>query len=153
MGHNVGAKAESAVEKSKKVKASERTPEQIIADIRRNFAAGLAVPPDDQKFLLGEYERVHLTLAEAIATNTTLKQALESIRTENLELTAKVEEFRAVYEQENRRTTLQVDTFSEVRGALAEPASSADNIFDEACLDEITAFLKSETDKWKASLG
>ena len=109
MGHSVSKAANNAVEKSKKVKAADRTDLQIIADMRRNFAAGLAVTADDQKWLLGEYERVHLTLAEAIATNTTLKQALESVRTENLELTAKVEEFRDVYEQENRSTVVKVE--------------------------------------------
>lgn len=134
MGHNVGAKAESAVEKSKKVKPSERTPEQILADIRRNLSSGLAVTPQDQRWLLVEYDKntgallgacdVAAVLGDKIAD---LKALISQLRAEGArqdaviaELQAKLEEFRAVYEQENRRTTLQVDTLAPVPEILVE---------------------------------
>ena len=56
MGKNVGTVAAEAVKKSEKVKASERTGEQVLADIRRNLAAHLAVTPNDVRFLLAQYD-------------------------------------------------------------------------------------------------
>ena len=50
------AVADKAVAKSQKKVATERTPEEVLKGIRGNFAAGLAVTPDDQKFLLGLYD-------------------------------------------------------------------------------------------------
>lgn len=56
MGHNVGNQAERSVQKSKKVALKDRTPEQILKEIRSNLASRNAVTPDDQRFLLAAYD-------------------------------------------------------------------------------------------------
>jgi hypothetical protein len=56
MGHNVGEAAARSVRKSEKTKLAERTPEQILKDIRNNLAAKLAVTPGDTQFLLDSYD-------------------------------------------------------------------------------------------------
>lgn len=56
MGHNVGKAADNAVQKSAVKKAVERTPEQILKDIRNHLDAKLAVTPDDVRFLLAQYD-------------------------------------------------------------------------------------------------
>jgi len=48
--------SKTAEKSQTKVSPSERTPEQRFADIRRNLAGKLAVTPDDQRFLLAEYD-------------------------------------------------------------------------------------------------
>jgi hypothetical protein len=60
MGKNVGAVAAQAVQKSEKVKTAERTGDQILADVRRNLGARLAVTPDDVRFLLAQYDGLRL---------------------------------------------------------------------------------------------
>jgi len=115
MGKNVGEVAAQAVKKSEKVKASERTGDQILLDIRRNIAAHLAVTPDDVRFLLSQYDKAALIIDIAVK-NDILKTA------EIAALEAKIEEFRSVYEQENRRTTLRVDV-RETDEQTDEPAS------------------------------
>jgi len=62
MGHNVGKAADNAVQRSAVKKASERTSDQILLDIRRNLDAKLAVTPDDVRFLLAEYDREHMAV-------------------------------------------------------------------------------------------
>lgn len=57
MGHN----GTQAAAKKEKVKASDRTPEQILKDIRNNVAAKLFVTPNDVRFLLGEYDKLVAT--------------------------------------------------------------------------------------------
>jgi len=96
--------ARKAVEKSQSKGKVERTPEEVIEQIRRNFAANLAVTPDDQKFLLAQYDT-------ATGSAAGLQDAVEVFKEQIAVLTAKNEELRAVYEQENRSATLQVDVF------------------------------------------
>lgn len=84
--------AEKAVRKSQQVNIAERTIEQIIADIGKLAASGLSVTSADILLLLSQYRN-------AIAN---LKDAAENIS----RLSAQNEEFRAVYEQENRSATI-----------------------------------------------
>ena len=56
MGHNVGKAAENAVKKSSKESKADRTAAEIVADIRKNVAARLAVTFDDTVVLLNEYD-------------------------------------------------------------------------------------------------
>lgn len=58
MGHSVGKAAENAVQRGAYKKEVERTPEQILKDIRRNLDARLAVTPDDVRFLLAQYDKL-----------------------------------------------------------------------------------------------
>jgi hypothetical protein len=58
MGHTVGEQAGRSVKKSEKTRLLERTPEQIIKDIRANLAAKLAVTPGDTLFLLTKYDEL-----------------------------------------------------------------------------------------------
>lgn len=116
MGKNVGAVAAQAVQKSEKVKTAERTPEQIILSVRHLLAARLSVTPDDQRFLLAAYDELLVVLDIAIK-NDILKTAqiaeleakLDEAFSANIDLTRKNEEFRSVYEQENRTASLRVD--------------------------------------------
>lgn len=130
--------ANRAVERSQVKSKTERTPEQVIADIRRNLGANLAVTPDDQRFLLAVYDGAVILLndshAEVVQSGDAivkLREQIETLMTANAELTAKNEEFRAVYEQENRSTTLQVDVLEpptfEISGTMTaqtEPTSA-----------------------------
>ena len=68
MGHNVGDAAARSVKKSEKSKLLERTPEQIIKDIRINLNAKLAVTPDDVRFLLKRFDETYATLQAAAPT-------------------------------------------------------------------------------------
>ena len=58
MAHSVAEQAARSVKKSEKMKLLERTPEQIIKDIRMNLNAKLAVTPDDVRFLLAKYDEL-----------------------------------------------------------------------------------------------
>ena len=117
MGHSVSDAAARSVKKGEKVKTADRTPEQIIADIRKNLGANLAVTPDDQRFLLAKYDEGRGELiALSINTETKIaemKQAsLEAMQDANNlidRLKAQVEEFRTVYEAENRSQSLVVE--------------------------------------------
>ena len=107
MGHSVSKAANNAVEKSKKVKAADRTDLQIIADMRRNFAAGLAVTPEDQRWLLAQYDAlVEKDLDGQIGY---MQVRITQLVEENTQLTTKLQEFRDVYEQENRSTVVKVE--------------------------------------------
>lgn len=62
MGHNVGDAAARSVEKSKEKKAhQERTPAQVIKDIRNHLDAKLAIVPDDVRVLLNEYDKMSVS--------------------------------------------------------------------------------------------
>ena len=50
--------AMKAVAKSESSKKAERTPEQRLKDIRLNLAARLAVTPEDQRWLLEQYDSI-----------------------------------------------------------------------------------------------
>ena len=107
MGHSVSKAADNAVEKSKKVKASDRTPEQVLADIRRNFIAGLAVTPEDQRWLLAQYDA--LVEKDLEGQVDYMQVRITQLVEENTQLTTKLQEFRDVYEQENRSTVVKVE--------------------------------------------
>lgn len=89
------AAAAKAVAKSNKKETTERTTFQVILDLRKNLAAGWAVTPLDVKTLLGEYDN-------CAADNVALLAQIK-------DLTAKNDEFREVYETENRRETVRVE--------------------------------------------
>lgn len=62
MGRSVGDAAAQAVARSKKKEVVDRTPEQIIRDIRNNLDAKLAVTPLDVRFLLERYNEARAAL-------------------------------------------------------------------------------------------
>ena len=68
MGHSVSDAAARSVKKSEKVRLLERTPEQVIKDIRANLAAKLAVTPDDVRFLLKRFDETYAALQECAPT-------------------------------------------------------------------------------------
>jgi hypothetical protein len=120
MGHTVGDQAAKAVKKSEKRAAdAQRTPEQRLAAIRGSLAAKLFVTPEDQRFLLD-------LLDQATTIVTTLKQLdqhqavlIVDLQAKNAEqsgsigeLQSKLEEFRTVYEQENRSTKIKIERVS-----------------------------------------
>jgi hypothetical protein len=74
MGHSVGDAAKRSTERGERKSAAARTDEQIIADIRRNLDAKLAVTPDDQRFLLAAYDKA------LEAENQAANRMLDSIR-------------------------------------------------------------------------
>ena len=107
MGHSVSKAADNAVEKSKKVKAADRTDLQILADIRRNFSANLAVTPEDQKWLLAQYDA--LVEKDLEGQVDYMQVRITQLVEENTQMTTKLQEFRDVYEQENRSTVVKVE--------------------------------------------
>jgi len=131
--------ARKAVEKSQVKGAVERTPEQKIADIRRNFAANLAVTPDDQKFLLTQYDAAAAQESLRTGLLSIANDAVTKLQHQVVDLTAKNEELRAVYEQENRSATLRVDVLAvkdqiengPSDAALLVPVGSTDDIGSE----------------------
>jgi hypothetical protein len=124
MGHSVGDAAARSVRKSEKVKPEDRTPEQILKGIRSNLAARLAVTPDDQRFLLLQYDTTVTSLQAANEVSKELTLQVENLTKQNNDQNQQIQklveendQFRAVYEQENRKQLLSVET---VPGALAE---------------------------------
>lgn len=123
MGHNVGDKAAMAVEQGTKrgVKGVERTPEQRMANIRNLLASKLAVTPDEQRYLLSQYDD-QIAIARAAASVVT-EQVAEIAR-----LNEQIEQFRAVYDQENSSTVVKVErVLLEPLFAPATPMSVGDN--------------------------
>ena len=112
MGHSVSKAADNAVKKGEKTKTADRTPEQIIADIRRNLASNLAVTPDDQRFLLVQYDQEYAAVLHLGAAVAGLSKRAEAAEALVVELRAKNEEFRSVYEAENSSQTLKVETLA-----------------------------------------
>jgi hypothetical protein len=94
--------AREAVARGANQTADTRTKEKRLFDIGNHYASHLAVTYDDQKLLWDEYKAVGSLLFGA-----TERVALLEI--ENADLRSKNEEFRAVYESENRSTTLKVE--------------------------------------------
>jgi hypothetical protein len=108
MGHTVGDKAAQSVKKSEKVKKSERTPEQILKDTRNDAASGCSVPSATVLWLLGLYEASQETIAQLGAATAGLLKRAETAEETVRDLTAKNEEFRRVYETENRNMVINV---------------------------------------------
>ena len=136
MGHNVGDAAARSVKKSEKTKTADRTPLDVIADVRRNLLSGLAVPPDDQRFLLAQYDAAQSTVALLGQSTTALLKRAETAEANVAdqsgiigELQSKIEEFRTVYEAENRSTTVKVervlDEYTDFKGTEAAVVSES----------------------------
>ena len=102
MGRSVSEAAAQAVRKSEKSKTVERTPEQVLADIRRNLAARLAVTPLDTAFLLAQYDALQARIDELLGVNGELLLLVGSLKEQN-------EQFRTVYEAENRSQAVTVE--------------------------------------------
>lgn len=101
--------AAKAVAKSKQQAQAARTPEQILDDIRKNFAAGLAVPPNDQKFLLAQYDEAMTHIFDMRRAQVMEEARINELTTTVTALQAKLDEFREVYEAENRSTSLTIE--------------------------------------------
>ena len=106
MGHSVGDAADRAVKRSEKVKSSERTPAQIFKDIRSNIAAHLAVTFGDTQWLLEQHD------AEAVSA-LVANGRYDALLEENRALKAQIDQFRTVYNQENRLYEVAVERFTE----------------------------------------
>ena len=124
MGHTVGDQAGIAVRKGQKQRLEDRTPEEILKQIRNNLAARLAVTPDDQRFLLLQYDTTTGSLVAANEVGRHLIAQVENLTKQNNDQNAQIQklveendQFRAVYEQENRKQLLSVET---TPGALAQ---------------------------------
>ena len=114
MGHNPSNRDTTKGER--KAAVENRTPEEILKGIRGNLAAHLSVTPNDIQFLLGafdaEREFSHKLAEESLACKAKIVdlQALLAVQAESLgRLNEQVEQFRSVYEQENRSTTVKVE--------------------------------------------
>jgi hypothetical protein len=108
--------AEKAIARSKKTEATERTITQIIQDVRNNLMSHNAVPPDDARVLLAEYDKVRElmvqgtnTIASGIKTIEVLGSENETLRATVSDLTDKNEEFRRVYEMENQSMVFKAE--------------------------------------------
>lgn len=104
MGHNVGTAADRAVKKSEQRGKiiSERTPEERLTAIRRNLEAGLFNPPVEQKFLLDQHDHQIGVIAD-------LQRKRDELQDRYDLALEQIEQFRAVYEQENRSTVVKVE--------------------------------------------
>lgn len=116
--------AAKAVEKSQKKTAAERTPEEVIKQIRNNLISWLAVTPSDQRLLLTAYDAA---IAEAVRLGIeakTFEKKLDEALSANIELQKKIDEFREVYEEENRKLKLITDSPTPLQVTI-EPITSA----------------------------
>jgi DNA-binding FadR family transcriptional regulator len=129
MGHNVGDQANRAVKKGERKQVEDkRTPEQRLADIRKNLDAKLFVTPDDQRWLLRQYDEIHAILtalkhntAAKIAEMTTANfDAMTAANQEIDNLKAQIEQFRTVYEQENRSVAVEIEQVVDQGGVFEE---------------------------------
>jgi hypothetical protein len=150
MAHSVSEQAARAVKNSEKVIAEKRTPEEILKTIRGNIAAHLFVTPNDQRWLLEQYDSNHAlmvqttnllegatnSLADAYSEVEKLKALIsdmmyEAIQRENDRqaehkmLLEKIEQFRTVYEQENSFATVKVERSIPESDEFAEPGGEA----------------------------
>jgi hypothetical protein len=113
MAHSVGEQAERAVRKSQKSKSEDRTPEQILKDIRNSIPGKLHILTADIAVLLGLYDNAADEVKRLTEKNDSLMASnLEAMQGANAEierLRAQNEEFRSVYEAENRRSVVTMD--------------------------------------------
>lgn len=117
MGHTVGEQAGRSVKKSEKMKQAERTTEQIIKEIRHHLADKTAVVPLDTAFLLLRYDMATEAVMDLNTQIDNLTKQNDGQSEQIQKLVEENDQFRAVYEQENRKQVLSVET---VPGALAE---------------------------------
>lgn len=116
MAHSVSEAAARAVKNSQRKVVETRTPDQILGDIRKNRAAKLFITPDDQDFLLASLDAALATAATTAKdleiANLQYQAAVKIITVRNHEVAAlenKIEEFRKVYDEENRSMALKVE--------------------------------------------
>jgi hypothetical protein len=110
MAHSVSEQAARAVKNSERKKVVEtRTPEEILKGIRGNLAAHLSVTPNDIQFLLDRYYAAAQAVVDSDVKRGTLGLENETLRADIKAMEVKLEEFRTVYEQENRSTTVTVE--------------------------------------------
>ena len=86
MSHSVSETAARAVKNSQKKAAETRTPEQVIGDIRKNLAAKLFITPDDQRFLLAQYDAQQIVIMDLnaqLSAMAALQAEIEHIRATN----------------------------------------------------------------------
>lgn len=126
MSHTVGEKAAMAVENSKRPTLKEtRTDEQRIRDIRKNLANNLWVMPDDIRLLLNLYDAAVLEIADAEKDTRSrlidLACEVSDLRALNHQLRDENDQFRNVYEAENRTQTVTVEQFVPQPGEVLQP--------------------------------
>ena len=94
MAHSVSEAAARAVKNSERKQAVEnRTPEQRVADIRKNRGAKLFVTPDDQDFLLAQYDASQSAVAHLAGASAALLNRAETAEAEARMLRADVAHF------------------------------------------------------------
>ena len=106
MAHSVAEAAANAVKKSQKTAKTELTNEQKVNEVRKLRVAGLFVT--NMEFvdaLLEEYD----SLVRSVDLLNGAQKTIEAQKGEIESLSAQVEQFRTVYEQENRTERIQVD--------------------------------------------
>ena len=109
MAHSVSEAADRAVKNSQRKPVETRTPDQRLLDIRKNIAAKLFVIPDDVRFLLEAFDAAKATLQDMADGNADLHGTILAQDRTIADLRSQIEQFREVYEQENRSTTLKVE--------------------------------------------
>lgn len=109
MSHSVSETAARAVKNSQRVQAETRTPEQRLISIQKNLEAKLFVPPDEQRFLLELYLNAQASIITSGSVLFQYAETIEEQKAQIADLQTKVEEFRKVYEEENRSMALKVE--------------------------------------------
>jgi len=105
----VGDAADRAVKRSEKKKPSDRTVSEIFKDIRGNIAAHLAVTFSDTRWLLDQYDQIH---AQMVQQTNLIRLATDAAILQDQEIKnmrEQVDQFRTVYDQENRHTEVTVE--------------------------------------------
>ena len=113
MGHNPNKIVKT---KERKQVLETRSPEDIIKGIRGNLVAHLSVTPSDIAFLLKEFDVATAAVEQLGASAVSLFRRAEAAETKICALQEKLDEFRAVYDAENRNVTV---TVSSEKGAQA----------------------------------
>ena len=120
MGRSVSAAAAQAVEKSNKKTAVERTIADIIAQARNNASSGLSVTSADILAIISTLDSFRTQLVQATNQLQSGAETIEFLGKENEELKAQVAEFRRVYEQENRSSSVKVEQVDEFQNVKVE---------------------------------
>jgi len=107
MGHNPNKIVKT---KERKQVLETRSPKDIITGIRGNLAAHLSVTPGDIAFLLKEFDVATAAVEQLGASSVSLFRRAERAEQQVHILQAKVDEFRAVYDAENRSVTVAVSS-------------------------------------------
>lgn len=116
--------AAKAVAKSQKANKTERTPEHILADLRRNLSAGLAVTPDDQRFLLSAYDAAFARATELGVQVETLQNSYN----ETASLVSILEDGKTRYLAEISELTAKLWSLEQSVTAAVQTAETADSV-------------------------